>query len=162
VEGHCDDAESAQGAVFAVVAREATEEIAHRPGHQGAGHQKPDRPWDRTADQNRDRRRKGGERGSEIEDQHPPPVVQILLEEVALDPIELSQRRPHHVDSLGARVPEGSHRRDHLLDRVDRGEMGDEKGERDSHEDDQCEQRQALDDVYAVVSHRPLRGVLRY
>ena len=81
------------------------------------------------------------------------PVGEVLVDEASLDAVELAERLAHHVDGLGAGVAEGGHRGHHLLDRIDRREVGDEEGERDADEDDQEELGKPLQDVDAVAPH---------
>ena len=81
------------------------------------------------------------------------PVGEVLVDEAAVHAVELAERLAHHVDRLRAGVAEGGHRGHHLLDRIDRRQMGDEEGQRDADEDDQEELGEPLQHVDAVAPH---------
>ena len=157
MKAHGHHAEKLERSALAVVAGEAAEDIAQEPGEHRAGEEQTDRPGQGTGDQRRDRRGKGGEGRTEIKHQDAAPVGEILIDEAALHSIELPQRLAHPQHGLGASVAESRHRRDHLLDRIDGRQMGDEECQRYADEDDEHELHEPLGDVERIDSHGPNR-----
>jgi hypothetical protein len=69
-----------------------------------------------------------------------------LLEGGAFEAVEFAQRYAHLLDRFGRRIAERGDHRDRLLDRIDRGCMGDDIGKVDADEDHStnCNSRLAM------------------
>ncbi len=153
MEAHRDHAERAQDAAVPVVAREPAQKVAEPPGDQGRDQQQAHGPGQGVPDQERNRRREGGERRPEVGLEYAPPEREILVEDTALEAVERAQRLAQHVDRLGARAAERGRGRDRLFDWVDRRHVGHEEGDVDADEDHQDELDQPLADVSQVALH---------
>ncbi len=153
MEPHRHDAGQPQQAAVAIIAGEPAQQVAETPGEQGGEAQQPRGPRQRPPDQHRDRRRERRQRRAEIAERHALPEHQVLLQQAALQPVELAQRLAHQRDRLGAGAAERRAGGDGLLDRIDRRRVRDEEGDVDADEHHQHELAEPAQQVGRIGTH---------